>query len=476
MIKKHIGAGLVVLGLLLSLGSVAAPAQAASLTSAQVSAVISLLQSFGVDAGTIASVNATLGGSSMPSSSASCLTLSYNLYAGLTDNSTNGQVSQLQQFLGVSSITGYFGPMTQQAVQNWQASHGIVSSGSPDTTGYGFVGPATRAAMACSGSQPATPSNPPVAPTSPITNPSASFDQNGQTLNSVNPTLSGSATGVNQITINVFETSPDGGAGSVTVPVTNGRWSASVDVAHFPTGEGLFAESPTGGSPILPNGPFEVDIYNSATENAANKIGTGTFTINASQASAAPTCTMTASPSTVLPGQSSAISWTSQNATQANDFIGLGNTSQVNGSQAITVGQTMNYHIDFSGPGGTASCSATITVNAPTGSATIDSSSLVTVPNGPTTITGSATNSSSLWVYMLPGGYTGSTDYASVAAAAQSGGANSPFIAYPNPSAVSNGRWSAYFGGSFPSYNYTVVIYDGTTHALLTTGTLLIKG
>jgi PKD repeat protein len=148
--KKLLGTGSLILGLVLSLGFVAAPVQAAALSSTQVSAIVSLLQSFGADSGTIANVQAALGGQNTGSSS-SCLTLSENLYAGETDATTNGEVTELQQFLGVSP-TGYFGPLTLQAVENWQSSHGIVSSGTPDTTGYGFVGPQTRAAMACSGS------------------------------------------------------------------------------------------------------------------------------------------------------------------------------------------------------------------------------------------------------------------------------------------------------------------------------------
>lgn len=89
---------------------------------------------------------------------ASCVTLTYNLYAGATDATTNGEVTKLQNFLIAGgymqgSATGFFGPITEQAVQKYQAGKGIVSSGSPDTTGYGFVGPQTRAAMAagCSG-------------------------------------------------------------------------------------------------------------------------------------------------------------------------------------------------------------------------------------------------------------------------------------------------------------------------------------
>jgi hypothetical protein len=137
----------------LSLFGVVGVAQASSLTSTQVSAIVSLLQSFGASASVVANVQATLNGQSTTGTNTSCISLSYNLYAGMTDSQSSGEVSQLQSFLGVSP-TGYFGPMTQEAVQTWQSSHSIVSSGSSDTTGYGFVGPKTRDAMGCGEAMP----------------------------------------------------------------------------------------------------------------------------------------------------------------------------------------------------------------------------------------------------------------------------------------------------------------------------------
>ena len=75
----------------------------------------------------------------------------YSLYLGQSDSSTQGQVSALQKFLAQypavypeGLVTGYFGPLTERAVQRFQAQYGIVSSGAPDTTGYGVVGPATK--------------------------------------------------------------------------------------------------------------------------------------------------------------------------------------------------------------------------------------------------------------------------------------------------------------------------------------------
>src|SRR3989344_3940798 len=86
------------------------------------------------------------GGDGTTTSPIACVRLSYNLYLGINDTRTGGQVSKLQSFLKTNGdytypeITGYFGPATEEAVQRWQARNSVVSSGSPETTGYGVVG------------------------------------------------------------------------------------------------------------------------------------------------------------------------------------------------------------------------------------------------------------------------------------------------------------------------------------------------
>jgi len=90
-----------------------------------------------------------------------CPTLTRTLQRG----TSGSDVTSLQAFLAGDSriypegtISGYFGPLTEAAVQRFQVRHAIVTSGSPATTGYGVVGPATRAAIAslCRGSVPPT--------------------------------------------------------------------------------------------------------------------------------------------------------------------------------------------------------------------------------------------------------------------------------------------------------------------------------
>jgi len=69
----------------------------------------------------------------------------------LQRGSSGIDVEKLQEFFKKTPdiypkgiVTGYFGPLTQQAVQRFQSKYGIVSSGDENTTGYGLVGPKTR--------------------------------------------------------------------------------------------------------------------------------------------------------------------------------------------------------------------------------------------------------------------------------------------------------------------------------------------
>ena len=69
----------------------------------------------------------------------------------LKRGSRSVQVSALQEFLKRDAgmypeglVTGFFGPATERAVQRFQTTYGLVSSGAPATTGYGAVGPRTR--------------------------------------------------------------------------------------------------------------------------------------------------------------------------------------------------------------------------------------------------------------------------------------------------------------------------------------------
>lgn len=72
-------------------------------------------------------------------------TLTRVLFYGITGD----DVRQLQvyliskSYLAPTNDTGRFGPLTQAAVQAFQRANGIVSSGTPQSTGYGVMGPLT---------------------------------------------------------------------------------------------------------------------------------------------------------------------------------------------------------------------------------------------------------------------------------------------------------------------------------------------
>ena len=93
-------------------------------------------------------------------SAATCPTISRSLSRGASGT----DVTALQQFLitqgvlSAGSATGYFGLLTEKAVQTLQSKASLVSSGTPATTGFGRVGARTRALIAaqCASSVPKT--------------------------------------------------------------------------------------------------------------------------------------------------------------------------------------------------------------------------------------------------------------------------------------------------------------------------------
>ncbi len=125
-------------------------AQAASaLTQSQITAIVSLLQSFGADAGTVANVTAALNGQATTGTvSTPVMTGGYNFATNLTVGSTGADVTALQQFLVAQSdlvmpagtAYGYFGSVTKAAVIKFQLAKGI-------SPAAGYVGSITRGVL-----------------------------------------------------------------------------------------------------------------------------------------------------------------------------------------------------------------------------------------------------------------------------------------------------------------------------------------
>lgn len=125
---NKIGAAVVGLGLALALiAGVAAPV--ANAQAMNLSQLVDLFISLGI----IAPDKAAAAKAAVTSSAS----VSYT--RDLTVGSTGADVTSLQNMLGVSPATGYFGAITKAAVQSYQASKGVPATG--------YVGPLTRAEL-----------------------------------------------------------------------------------------------------------------------------------------------------------------------------------------------------------------------------------------------------------------------------------------------------------------------------------------
>jgi hypothetical protein len=78
---------------------------------------------------------------------------------------------------------------------------------------------------------------------------------------------------------------------------------------------------------------------------------------------AAPTASISSSPSSISAGQSSVLTWTATNAATAQIDNGIG-TVPTNASVTVKPAQTTTYTLSVSGPGGTATAQTTVTISA----------------------------------------------------------------------------------------------------------------
>jgi peptidoglycan-associated lipoprotein len=78
---------------------------------------------------------------------------------------------------------------------------------------------------------------------------------------------------------------------------------------------------------------------------------------------AAPTASLTANPTTIQPGQSTTLSWTTQNATEVT-LDGVGKVGP-SGSQLVTPATSTTYRLTAKGEGGSQEATARVTVTAP---------------------------------------------------------------------------------------------------------------
>ncbi|MHB1618739.1 MAG: Ig-like domain-containing protein [Sulfuricella sp.] len=131
----------------------------------------------------------------------------------------------------------------------------------------------------------------------------------------------------------------------------------------------------------------------SCTNGAGQTVSTG---VNVT-VTAGPNVTLTASPTSIYNGQSSALSWTSSNASSCTASGGWAGSEPTSGSATVYPTSTTVYALNCNGTNGTpASMSTTVTVTTlPLPTATVSANPTTVAASGQTTLTWSSTNATS---------------------------------------------------------------------------------
>ncbi len=159
--------------------------------------------------------------------------------------------------------------------------------------------------------------------------------------------------------------------------------------------------SPTVGA-VASNGSRNVSPTQTTTYDLTASGNGGTVhcytTVTVNQPPQAPSCTISANPTSIQNGQSSVVSWTSNNATSAS-LTGFGAVS-TGGSVQVSPTQTTTYTLTVTGPGGTANCNTTVVVTQapqpPTCTLSASPSSITT--GGASTLNWGTTNATSVTI------------------------------------------------------------------------------
>lgn len=141
------------------------PASASALTTeeiqARIASLLSRIAQLQLQIQSFNSTGASTGSSTVAPTTVQPSLVCPNLQRSISLGSRGDDVMQLQSYLKYEGYLkqayspGYFDTPTETAVQQWQFEHGIVQGGSAETTGYGVLGPRTRALVAlnCRASQ-----------------------------------------------------------------------------------------------------------------------------------------------------------------------------------------------------------------------------------------------------------------------------------------------------------------------------------
>jgi hypothetical protein len=175
---------------------------------------------------------------------------------------------------------------------------------------------------------------------------------------------------------NITSSSADGGGtvnsnGGATVTTSGIVWGTSVNpTTGSHAGGGIKTDGWAIGGPwvdsmtgLIANRTYHVRAY--ATNSAGTAYGSDVSFTTSAGGGAVPTATLTANPTSINPGQTSRLTWSSTNATSCT-FADTGVVA-TSGNRNVSPAVTSNYSITCSGAGGTsAPALATVTVLTPT--------------------------------------------------------------------------------------------------------------
>ncbi|TAJ14789.1 hypothetical protein EPO56_01715 [Patescibacteria group bacterium] len=226
------------------------------------------------------------------------------------------------------------------------------------------------------------------------------------------------STSVSPTSSKVYTLTATGPGGTVTcaqgitvtpppVPVCTLDFSAT-NISWATTNTSSVTIVSTTGSPTVPspglNGSYAFSPVLSVGTHSYTLTATGAGgsvicqgTIHVDPLPSAPSCTLTATPSTISPGGSSTLAWTTTNASTISINQGVGTVSVANGAIIVAPSVTKTYTLTATGAGGTVTCEKTITVttsSVPVCSLDLSKSSISWTTTNATSITITPTTAS----------------------------------------------------------------------------------
>jgi hypothetical protein len=214
------------------------------------------------------------------------------------------------------------------------------------------------------------------------------------------------------------------GSGTTTVTVTSNTPAPTLDFAANPTqvaanGSSTLTWSTSNATSCTASGGWtgtratqgsasvgpltQGTTYTLACTGAGGSI-TRNVTVNVTQAAPMPTVSISATPASIQSGQSSTVSWTTQNATSCTASGAWSGSRGTSGNQAVSPTANATYTLACSNTTGTTTQSTTVTVTAPPPTLVFSASPSSIQAGATSTLTWSSQNASSC---TASGGWTG---------------------------------------------------------------------